>query len=102
MPHLLRILRFGDTIVIDHCHYNGKYRGAAHRKCNLQYAIPHYILIIFHNLSGYDAHIFVRELGKKFDSGSIGDLLGTQWVENHQIAENKGRCFKLLERSSNC
>ena len=26
--------------VRDHCHYTGKYRGAAHNKCNLKYSIP--------------------------------------------------------------
>ena len=56
---------------MDHCHYTGKYRGAAHKKCNIRYAIPNYIQIVFHNLSGYNAHLFIRELGKKFDSGSI-------------------------------
>ena len=56
----------------DHCHYTGKYRGAAHQKCNLQYTIPHDIPIIFHNLSVYNTHLFIRELGKKCDSGSIG------------------------------
>ena len=31
-------------------------------KCNLQYKIPSYIPIVFHNLSGYDAHLFIKEL----------------------------------------
>ena len=48
--------------VRDHCHYSGKYRGAAHRNCNLQYNIPSYIPVVFHNLSGYDAHLFIKEL----------------------------------------
>ena len=26
--------------VKDHCHYTGKYRGAAHDICNLRYKIP--------------------------------------------------------------
>ena len=51
-----------DVKVRDHCHYTAKYRGAAHMKCNLQYKIPSYSPIVFHNLSGYDAHLFIKEL----------------------------------------
>ena len=50
--------------VRDHCHYNGVYRGAAHFGCNLRYKIPNYIPVVFHNLAGYDAHLFIRELAK--------------------------------------
>ena len=53
--------------ILDHCHYTGKYRGPAHRNCNLRYKIPSYIPVVFHNQSGYDAHLFIRELGKKAD-----------------------------------
>ena len=54
----------------DHCHYTGKYRGPAHSLCNLRYKIPSYIPVIFHNLSGYDTHLFIKELGK--DSKNVG------------------------------
>ena len=50
--------------VRDHCHYSGLYRGAAHFSCNLRYKIPSYIPVVFHNLAGYDAHLFIRELAK--------------------------------------
>ena len=50
--------------VKDHCHYSWLYRGAAHSSCNLKYKIPNYIPVIFHNLAGYDAHLFIRELAK--------------------------------------
>ena len=50
--------------VRDHCYYSGLYRGAAHSSCNLQYKIPNYIPVVFHNLAGYDAHLFIRELAK--------------------------------------
>ena len=55
-----------------HCHYTGLYRGAAHNNCNLKYRIPDYIPIVFHNLSGYDAHLFIKELGRKFNKDDIG------------------------------
>ena len=48
----------------DHCHFTGKYRGAAHVKCNLQFKKPKFTPVIFHNLSGYDAHLFVKNLGR--------------------------------------
>ena len=58
--------------VRDHCHYTGLYRGAAHNNCNLKYLIPDYIPIVFHNLSGYDDHLFIKELGRRFNKNDIG------------------------------
>ena len=52
-----------DPKVRDHCHYTTLHRGPAHSLCNLRYKIPSYIPVMFHNLSGYDAHLFIRELG---------------------------------------
>ena len=53
----------GDDKVRDHCHLTGKYRGAAHTKCNIEFKVPKFFPVIFHNLSGYDSHLFVRNLG---------------------------------------
>ena len=48
--------------VRDHCHFTGKYRGAAHNSCNLQCRKPMILPVIFHNLQGYDAHLFMKQL----------------------------------------
>ena len=50
--------------VRDHCHFTGEYRGAAHSLCNLQFRKPKFTPILFHNLSGYDSHLFIKNLGK--------------------------------------
>ncbi len=47
----------------DHCHITGKYRGAACDKCNLRMRVPKFVPVLFHNLEGYDAHLFVKSLG---------------------------------------
>ena len=60
----LRPFKPNDRKVRDHCLYTGCYRGAAHSICNLQYKIPSYIPIVFHNLAGYDTHMFICELSK--------------------------------------
>ena len=52
--------------VRDHCHYTGKYRGAAHNNCNLRYKIPKEIPVVFHNGSTYDYHFIIKQLAKKF------------------------------------
>ena len=49
--------------VIDHDHLTGKFVGAAHQSCNLNFKEPTFIPVVFHNLSGYDAHLFIKQLG---------------------------------------
>ena len=48
--------------VRDHCHFTGRYRGAAHNICNLKYSKPNNISVFFHNLTGYDSHLFIKKL----------------------------------------
>ena len=55
--------------VRDHCHYTGRYRGPAHNKCNLNYRKQNNISVFFHNLAGYDSHLFIKKLG--YTNGKI-------------------------------
>ena len=50
--------------VRDHDHLTGKYRGAAHNRCNLncKKEASSFIPIFFHNFSGYDCHLIFEEL----------------------------------------
>ena len=52
--------------VRDHCHYTGKFRGAAHSICNLRYKITKKIPIVFHNGSTYDYHFIIKQLAEDF------------------------------------
>ena len=53
--------------VRDHCHYTGKYAGAAHDICNLRYKIPKEIPVVSHNGSTYDYHFITKELAEEFE-----------------------------------
>ena len=63
-----------DHKVRGHCHYTGKYRGAAHNICNLRYKVPKEISVVFHNGSTYDYHFIIKEIVKEFE-GNL-DCLG--------------------------
>ena len=60
--------------VRDHCHYTGKYRGAAHNICNSRFKVPKEIPVVFHNGSTYDYHFIIKELVKEFEGNF--DCLG--------------------------
>ena len=53
--------------VRDHCHYAGKFRGAAHSECNLRYKVPKEIPVVFHNGSTYDYHFILKQLAEEFE-----------------------------------
>ena len=86
-----------DRKVRDHCHYTGKYRGAAHSSCNLRYRIPDYIPVIFHNLAGYDAHLFIKELIKH--TTKIGVIAKT--TENYISFSVKVEVDKFIDKAGN-
>ena len=46
--------------VRDHCHFTGEFRGAAHNECNLICKKPLILQVVFHNLQGYDSHLFIK------------------------------------------
>jgi len=49
----------------DHCHFTGKFLGAACQKCNLDRRKQNVLRIFMHNGSKYDFHFIVKALNKK-------------------------------------
>ena len=59
-----KLFETGDGKVRDHGHISGKYRGAAHWSCNVNFKITKKVPVIFHNLKGYDSHVIFKELSR--------------------------------------
>ena len=53
-----------DNKVKDHGHITGKYRASAHWECNINLKTSKKLVVIFHNLKGYDNHLTFKELSK--------------------------------------
>ncbi|GFW62180.1 uncharacterized protein TNCV_1686111 [Trichonephila clavipes] len=60
--------------LIDPLKFESNYRGTAHNLCNLIYQNSSFVPVFIHNLSGYDSHLYIRELGG--DDGNI-DVIPT-------------------------
>ena len=59
--------------VKDHCHFTGKFREAAHSKCNLNYKVPKDISIIIHTAS-YDTHFIINQSISRMVAEFKGEL----------------------------
>ena len=53
--------------VRDHCHFTGKFRGAAHSICNLRCKVPKEIPVVIHNSLTYDYHFIIKQLAEEFN-----------------------------------
>ena len=89
-----------NSIVRDHCHLTGKFRGLAHNNCNLNTRKVHtlFVQILFHNFSGYDCHLIFEKIINMATEKNI------KINENHIIAKSsenyisvKIGCLKFLD-----
>jgi len=57
----------------NHCHLTRRFKDPAHSNCNLNYKYLHCVSVIFHNLSGYNAHFIIKKIATVYE-GQV-DLL---------------------------
>ena len=102
----------GNDRVRDHCHFTGKFRGAACNSCNLKLRRQNNISVFFHNLSGYDSHLFIKKLGTPEEKENIDCIPNNQ--ENYisfsktivtgqyenKKGEIKDKTFKIIFKDS--
>ena len=103
----------GNDRVRDHCHYTGRYRGAAHNSCNLKYSKPKGVPVFFHNLTGYDSHLFIKNLGSSNPKENIECIPNNEekyitFTKNiivgqytNKKGEVKDKTFKIVFKDSN-
>ena len=63
----MRKIKLHHTKKSDHCHYTGKFRGAAHCICSLIFKVPKENPVVIHNGSTYDYHFIIKELAEEFE-----------------------------------
>ncbi|KAL4082979.1 hypothetical protein QTP88_028325 [Uroleucon formosanum] len=81
-------IRWGEK-VRDHCHLSGKFRYTLCNKCNLDLQQPNFVPCFLHNLTNYDAHFIITELG--YDSKTISVIPNS---EEKFISFSKDICLK--------
>ena len=85
--------------VTDHCHLTGKYRGPAHKICNInvKQKVSNFIPFAFHNFSNYDCHMCFKKLvDLKNDKAKFKIIPKT----NEEFIVVKNGCIRIIDSYS--
>lgn len=61
--------KYKDNLSLHYDSLTGKFIGTVCKICKFKLKLPKFVPVLLHNLSNYDAHIIIKELG--FDNGTI-------------------------------
>ena len=84
--------------VRDHDHFTGKYRGAAHNKCNIKLQVNREnarIPVFFHNLQNYDGHIIMNGLAHEVEEEGVLAIEGKTDPKIHVLAKSIEQFFQI-------
>ena len=86
-----------ESLVRDHDHLTGKYRGAACNECNLNanQKRSSFVPILFHNFSGYDCHLIFEELLTQAYNQNYNITIIPKTMENY-VSVQIG-CIRFLD-----
>ena len=85
--------------IADFDYFTGEYLGASHKKC--KNTKPDFIPIFFHNLAGYDSHLFITKLASNFRGESVNVIPTNEqkyisFIKSKQVGVNRDETGKEL------
>lgn len=92
-----KFIKHADIIIRDHCHFTGKFRGAAHQACNLQFRDYRTVQVVFHNLSHYDSHFIIEKVATGFNGGiKIIPINSEKYISFNKIVSSTATKYKEM------
>ncbi|XP_015781366.1 uncharacterized protein LOC107359396 [Tetranychus urticae] len=91
-----KLIKDNNIKVRDHCHITGKFRGAAHRNCNINAKISKEIPVYLHNGSKYDFKLFTKKLYARKDINKLDIIPSTEETFFCISAKKSGQYTKVV------